>query len=252
MEKVLTGKKILITRSAEKSEAAVSLLKENGAEVFFVHTNKIVPMDDYSKFNIYVKNLNEYSYIVFTSGNAVEYFLKKSGEIDLSKIKIAAVGKKTAQVCEESGIEVDIVPDNFSAEGLIEKFKSVDPTNKKILIPGSAISREELRNGLDGLGFDVDFIAVYDVAVPTKEEIMPDDCLIESADIFAFTSPSTFNNFLSIFEIENVKDFFNKKILAVIGPTTESALIQKGLHPKIVPDEFTMNGLTKKIIEYYT
>ena len=99
MSKDLSGKKILITRSKDNSENVFKLLEEKGAEVFYVPTIKIVPVDDYSDFRRALIDINKYSFIIFTSINAVNFFFEKAKDIDLSKLLVAAVGKKTAQVC---------------------------------------------------------------------------------------------------------------------------------------------------------
>lgn len=252
MSKDLSGKKILITRSKDNSENAFKLLEEKGAEVFYIPTIKIVPVDDYSDFRRALIDINKYSFIIFTSVNAVNFFFEKAKDIDLSKLLVAAVGKKTAQVCEENNIPIDIIPGEFSAKGLIEKFKTLDLRGKKVLIPGSAISRTELRKGLAELGADVDFIPIYDIAVPDKSEIVPEYFDVEAIDVFVFTSPSTFNNFLAIFQIKSAQDFFNSKLAAAIGPTTKARLKEKGLEVQIVPEEFTTTGLTNEIIKFYT
>ena len=134
----------------------------------------------------------------------------------------------------------------------MKNSRNLDLQDKKILIPGSAISRDELRNGLNELGADVNFIPVYDVDVPKKEEVTGGFFNLEELNLLAFTSPSAFRNFLEIFEIKNIKDFFDEKVIAAIGPTTEAVIAENGLETKIVPEEFTIQGLEKAIVIYYT
>jgi uroporphyrinogen III methyltransferase/synthase len=70
--------------------------------------------------------------------------------------------------------------------------------------------------------------------------------------LFIFTSPSTFENFLQIADVKNPFQYFSKYDIAAIGPTTKEAIESKKVKVKILPDEFTIHGLTKKIVEYYS
>ena len=71
-------------------------------------------------------------------------------------------------------------------------------------------------------------------------------------DLFIFTSPSTFENFLQIADIKNPFQYFGRFDVAAIGPTTKEAIEAKKVKVKIMPDEFTINGLINKIVDYYS
>jgi uroporphyrinogen III methyltransferase/synthase len=70
--------------------------------------------------------------------------------------------------------------------------------------------------------------------------------------LFVFTSPSTFENFLQIANVKNPFQYFSRFNVAAIGPTTKEAIESRKVKVNILPDEFTINGLTKKIIDYYS
>jgi uroporphyrinogen-III synthase len=40
--------------------------------------------------------------------------------------------------------------------------------------------------------------------------------------------------------------------VAAIGPTTKEAIESKKVKVKILPEEYTINGLIKKIVEHYS
>jgi uroporphyrinogen-III synthase len=108
--------------------------------------------------------------------------------------------------------------------------------------------------GLKNLGAIIKSVPVYNVAIPTGDSLKPNLQLLESSeiDLFIFTSPSTFENFLQIVDIKNPFQYFSKYDVAAIGPTTKEAIEAKKVKVKILPEEFTINGLTKKIVEYYS
>jgi uroporphyrinogen-III synthase len=168
-------------------------------------------------------------------------------------MNVVAVGSKTYSVCERNNIPVHIIPQKFSGEGVIEALSKYNLQDKTVFIPRSALGREDLPHGLSELGAKIKTAAVYNVSLPTKEYISDSVKKLNTGkpDLFIFTSPSTFENFLQIMNINNPVSYFKGFDVAAIGPTTRSAIESKRVKVNIMPDEFTIQGLVKKVIEYY-
>jgi uroporphyrinogen III methyltransferase/synthase len=254
----LKGKTIVITRTVEQSKESASALTSLGAKVIIVPTLEIVPPTDWSKFDSVVLHPEKIDFIVFTSVHAVQMFSKRCREvgalINYNRTKVVAVGNKTSSYCHKNNISVNIVPDKFSAEGVLEVLSKYNLKNKIVFIPRSAIGREELPKGLKDLGAIIKSVPVYNVSIPAGDRLKENLNELNSAnvDLFIFTSPSTFENFLQIANIKNPFQYFNRFDVAAIGPTTKEAIESKKVKVKILPDEYTINGLTKKIVEYYS
>ena len=254
----LKGKTIVITRTMEQSRESASSLTSLGASVIILPTLEIIPPTDWSKFDSAIAHPEKIDFIVFTSVHSVEMFSKRCREIgaiiNYNQTKVVAVGNKTSSYCHKNNISVNIIPDKFSAEGVIESLSKYNLKNKVVLIPRSAIGREELPMGLKELGATIKSVPVYSVAIPAGDNIKTSLQQLNSTsvDLFIFTSPSTFENFLQIADIKNPFQYFSKFDVAAIGPTTKEAIESKKVKVKILPDEFTINGLTKKIVEYYS
>lgn len=254
----LKGKTIVITRTIEQSRESAAALTNLGANVIIVPTLEIVPPSDWSKFDSVVAHPEKIDLIIFTSVHAVQMFSKRCQEvgaiINYNRIKVVAVGNKTSSYCHRNNISVNIVPEKFSAEGVIEVLSKYNLKSKVVFIPRSAIGREELPLGLKDLGAIIKSVPVYNVAIPSGDNLKLSLQQLDSSqiDLFIFTSPSTFENFLQIADIKNPFQYFGKYDVAAIGPTTKEAIESKKVKVKILPDEFTINGLTKKIVEYYS
>lgn len=254
----LKGKTIVVTRTIEQSQESAAALTSLGAKVITVPTLEIVPPSDWSKFDSIVSHPEKIDFIIFTSVHSVEMFSKRCREIgaliNYNQTKVVAVGNKTSAYCHRNNINVNIVPDKFSAEGVIEALSKYNLKNKVVFIPRSAIGREELPLGLKELGAIIKSVPVYTVAIPSGERVKQSLQQLETSDVdlFIFTSPSTFENFLQIADVKNPFQYFNRFDVAAIGPTTKEAIESKKVKVKILPDEFTLNGLTKKIVEYYS
>lgn len=256
MSKPLSNRTIVITRSAEQSESSTNIFNDSGANVILFPTIKITNPESFDLFDEAVKTFNEFDYLIFTSANAVYNFSKRINELKISlsynKIKVVVTGSKTGEICKEKNIKVDFIPDEYSAEAIVENLKE-KIKNKKMFIPCSAIARKELSEGLKAAGAIVTKVPVYDVGIPDDDEMKKyvDELKQSIHDVFIFTSPSTFKNFLTIMKIENPKNYFKDFIVAAIGTTTETAIKEFDVNVNIVPKIFTMESLAEEVINYF-
>ena len=133
-KKPMFGYRILVTR--EHMEG-FELLEELGAEIIEFPTIEIVPPETYDELDLSIDKINTYNWIIFTSRNGVKYFFKryfeKNKDIrDLKGIHICAIGIRTAQEIQKYGMKVDLVPEEFRAEGLIEAFAKEQRARSKV------------------------------------------------------------------------------------------------------------------------
>ncbi len=253
----LKEKTIVITRTVEQSEESASALTRFGAKVIVFPTLEIVPPLDWDAFDSIVLKHDKIDFIIFTSAHSVQMFSVRCKELNVSvnfnKKRIVAVGNKTALVCNKYNIPVKIIPKQFSAKGVIEELSKFDIKDKMVFIPRSAIGREELPKGLKDLGAIIKSVPVYNVSLPIKEHIKYNLEKLNKSnpDLFIFTSPSTFENFLQILNIINPAEYFKGYDIAAIGPTTKTTIENRRVKVNIMPDEYTIDGLINKIIHYY-
>jgi len=253
----LKNKTIVLTRTIDQSKESAAIFSELGADVIIFPTLEIVPPNNWDKFDEVILSSQKIDFVIFTSAHAVTMFIKRCNElnkqVDFDKIKVVAVGNKTKSVCEENNIRVDIVPKKFSGEGVLEELSKYNLQYKFILIPRSAIGREDLPKGLEELGAKIVTVPVYNVSLPSIESVQQNIEQLNSTkpDVFIFTSPSTFENFLLIMNINNPVSFFKNYDVAAIGPTTKSEIENNKVKVSIMPEEFTIRGLANKMIEFY-
>ncbi|MCA2005147.1 MAG: uroporphyrinogen-III synthase [Ignavibacterium sp.] len=257
MIRPLKNKTIVLTRTVEQSAESASVFIELGAKVIVFPTLEIVPPSSWKSFDEVILNKNRIDFLIFTSAHTVTMFAHRLKELNknfnYSKTKVIAIGSKTSQICEQYKIPVNIIPEKFSGEGVVEALSKFNLKDKVVFIPRSAIGRAELPKGLEELGAIIKSVPVYNVSLPGKKVIEESlkQLKFSKPDVFVFTSPSTFENFLTIMGIDNPALFFRGVDVAAIGPTTKSAIESKRVKVSIMPSEFTIKGLAQKMIEYY-
>ncbi len=253
-KKPLFGQRVLLTREHTSS---VERLEELGAEIIQFPSIKIVPPEDWDELDRAIKTIRNYHWIVFTSQNGVKWFFHRYFELendirDLHGIKICAVGQKTADYIREMGIKVDLVPEKFRAEGLVEAFGGSELIKGlKILLPRAEVAREVFPQKMRELGAEVDVITTYRAVKPSTHAKRLKRFLTEGKiTVATFTSGANFNNFCEMIG-DDALELLKDVVIAAIGPVTKKAIEKKGLTVKIMPEEATMEALVEEIIRYF-
>lgn len=253
----LNGKTILITRSLGQSKSDIEKLTQLGAEVINLPTLKIVPPTSWKKCDDAIKNLRLYDYVIFTSQNSVEWFLKRlelfESLDELKSRKIIAIGAKTEAKISESGLKVFYKPEKFNSDSLASELIYLIKPNEKVLMPQSEIGNDLIEKELNKYGIEVIRVPVYNVDIPELEDVAEQIKKIneKEIDLFVFTSPSTFDNFLKLMKIGTPKTFFENKLIAAIGPTTRTHIENYGIRVEIEPNQSTFESLINSIIKHF-
>ncbi len=252
----LQNKTIVITRAKNQIGDSSLLLKETGANVIEFPAIKIVEPDDWKFFDHIIQS-EKFDLIIFTSVNAVNFFSNRIKELNLqsnfSEVKIIAVGSKTKQACKSLFNKVDYTPIEYSSKGIIEIFDIIDLSGKNVLLPQSEIAKRDLAEEIMKKNANVFQVSVYKNILLDKEEVQEAIDLIKSSkeDVFIFTSPSTFRNFLTLMEISEPVKYFEGKLIAAIGDTTKNEINKYGINSIITPDSSTIENLIFKISDYF-
>lgn len=255
-KKPLFGQRVLVTR---EHTLGFEPLEDLGAEIIEFHTIQIVPPDDWTELDHAIEKIDKYNWLILTSVNGVKFFFRRLMERerdirDLKGVKICAVGSKTAAAIKTYGIKVDLVPDKFSAEGLIEAFTGRNERQGlkglKILLPRAEAAREVFPDKVRELGGEIDVFTAYKTVKPEVHGKRMKRFLKEGRiSIATFTSAATFNNYMDIMG-EDALDLLNGVTIAVIGPVTAKAVELAGLKVGIMPAEATVDAMVEAIKDW--
>jgi uroporphyrinogen III methyltransferase/synthase len=259
-DRPLFGRRIVVTRSREQSGDLVDMLEERGAEAIQAPTIRIAPPEDVEALDRACADAGAYDWIVFTSTNAVEYFMRRvlaNGDIrDLKGVRLCAIGPSTAQHLSRYGVRVDLTPDESRSEAVIEALKTAgDVRGKRVLLPRSDIAREVLADQLRDAGADVGEVAAYRTLVGSADRDGDQDIyrmlLDGKIDAVTFTSASTVKNFAKIFGEEQAADLLSATVVASIGPVTAEAAQQLGIATTVMPERYTVPDLVDALVEHF-
>ena len=252
----LFGKTIVVTRKGDQAESMIDRLRELGAEPFFFPVIETIAPDDWAPLDDALNNLSRYDGLIFTSVNGVRFFSQRLKEIqqdirNLKGVRVFTIGPKTAEAVHDLGVCVDVVPEDFVAESLIESIGKENIYGKRFLIPRATVAREVLPEKLREMGAEVDVAPAYQTVLPrSKSDALAKRLHSENIDVLTFTSSSTVKNFLALTG-EALLPKIKKTCIACIGPVTAKTAEEAGLKVDILPQEYTVSSLLDAIENYY-
>lgn len=195
-KKTLEGVKILITSPNKSKSAIVPKLEQLGAVIDHFATIDIVEIE------FELPNLNEYTWIVFTSSAGVNIFFNKHlmEGIDSRKFannKFAVVGSQTAKTLQSYGILADFIPKKFDGKSLmtelVEEINQEDKEHKFLLIRPQT-NPEALREILEENKIAYSELSIYKTEHIKNEMISKID-EFQEYDYVTFTSSSCVESF---------------------------------------------------------
>jgi uroporphyrinogen III methyltransferase/synthase len=240
----LFGRSVVVTRAREQASALRARLEELGADVLELPSIALEPLD------VTVGDLTGYEWLVFTSPNGVGAFftrgLHPSGRDAraLAGLRVAAIGPGTARALASHGITVDLVPERFVAESLLEAFPEPTAPGARVLLARAEQARDVLPEGLTARGFAVDVLPVYRTVSAAPDPASVERVRRGEVDALTFTSSSTVTNLLDL--LGGVPQ--PQPLVVSIGPVTSATAKERGLRVDAEADEHTIDGLVATLL----
>jgi len=268
----LLGQRVLVTRPTHQATDFMAALRSLGAEPISFPTIEIRPAEDTRPLDEAIKRLaagreqdqnrkseiskmpervqnpkSPYDWLVLTSVNGVAAFWERLQSMGLDSrclatVKIAAIGPATAATLNRQSITPDLVPEVYTAEGVLEAFDQIGPVaGQHFLLARADIARKTLVEGLIKRGAHVDEIAAYRT-VPIQNGPHP-----PSADIVTFTSSSTVQGYVNCLGGCSPSAALNGSQVVCIGPITAATAKELEVPVSAVADEYTIEGMLETL-----
>jgi uroporphyrinogen-III synthase len=246
----LAGKCIVVTRARHQAGQLSTELTALGADVIAIPAIEILPPESWEPLDKALRNLQQYQWLIVTSGNTVRSIRERLAALDLattnlSHLKIAAVGSSIARALQEAGLSVAVIPKKYVAESLIESIGD-QARNARVLIVRAAIARDVIPESLMRIGARVDVVDAY-------RNVIPESSVRRVAELFApgqnppdaatFTSSSTVTNFFHLLRTAEIQRPPETMRAISIGPITSQTLRDHNWEPAAEADPHDISGL---------
>jgi len=277
----LTGKRILVTRAVRQAGKLSDALRELGATPVEVPVIEIQPAEDFAPLEKAIRQLNSYDWLIFTSANAVSILAFNASLHGFSihnspNLKIAAIGRATAEAVERAHLKVDLVPEDYVAESLVDAFlkrhevsghdfsraKSAakkegalapegNLAGQRILIARAAIARDTLPDALRAAGAHVDVVDAYRNVMPQAAPALLRAALEQGIDAATFTSSSSVTHLADAAKAAGLAFPFSGVSAISIGPITSQTLREYNWEPAAEASPSDIPGLVEALARYF-
>ena len=238
--KPLTGKTVAVTRSAEHTDDLREAVERMGGRLLAVPTLAFEPAGDREEQAQRCDRLEEYDWIVFTSANAVHYFVTEMlRERRPEHARIGAVGEATADALREAGIKVHLVGPGTGgqfADAILERAGA----GARVLWPTGEQHRDALPTRLEAAGVIIEPMIVYRTTTPPREARPAPEAV--QPDWILVTSPAAGQNFVDMYGTPELARW------AAIGPTTQAEMQKLLRIPVTVARETSLEALAEVLI----
>ncbi len=243
---------LLITRPQAQAESLSQLAGESGYKSIVFPVIEIKPLVDKSTINSKINRLNEYDLVIFISINAVEFTWANLAAAKKSwpkQLKVAAVGKSTADLLSNKGVSVKLYPEReFSSEGLLNHADLADMQNQKILIVRGVGGRDYLARTLSERGAAVEYLEVYRRCKPDEYDLDVFDSWQTENSIIICTSKEGIRNLI---EMTAAKLNLKKAQLLVVSQRLVDYALEQGFTPPIILANNAKNEAILQTLNHY-
>ncbi|MBO4247915.1 uroporphyrinogen-III synthase [Halomicrobium sp. IBSBa] len=226
----------------ERTTRAVALLESLGADpvpdpMLAVEATGATPRSDAD-------------YVVLTSKTGVE--LATEAGWDPGDATVCAIGRPTADVLEDAGYAVDLVPEEYSSTGLVAALED-DVDGARVEVARSDHGSAVLTDGLEAAGAYVHETVLYRLVRPEGSGASTERAAAGDLDAALFTSSLTVRHFLAAADERGLRgeaiEGLNDAVVGAIGEPTRETATDAGIDVDVVPDTADFETLATTAVE---
>jgi len=242
----LAGRVVADTRGRGGGSELALLLEQAGAVVLKVPAMRIVGPVGGEALAAAAAGLEGFDWVILSSGNGARALVEACGRGGKMvgrggpRPRVCAVGPATRVVLEEEGWPVDLVPEDFLAEGILAALDAEGGVRgQRLLLPRPIDAPDLLPAGLRIRGAEVVEVEAYrNVPDPEGMERLRRAVRGDEVDLITLTAASSARRVAEVLG----GDAGRARIVAM-GPSTASAAAGAGLPVAAVADPHTLEGL---------
>jgi uroporphyrinogen III methyltransferase/synthase len=247
-ERPLFGTSVLVAGSKRTSRKLRQRLNVLGAEVITQPAIRVAPPADWSGPDSALERIDEYDWLVFTSGNGVDGLLSRIFETGgdlrkLGRVRIAALGQGTAERLKHYHLNPDLNPERADPAE-VAKTLTRDAPGGAFLLARAAGDRPVLAEELEEAGAGVDQIPVYQTVEFEEPNLDVADAL-RAGEVtwITVTSSPTARSLVQLYG-----DLLKSAKIVSISPLTSATLKELGYEPTFEASPHTVDGLLDTLL----
>lgn len=271
----LFGKSVLMTGTRSMVQKLRPQIRKAGGRDIAISLIETI-YEPSEVFEQAMKNLHEYSCLIFTSSNGVEAFFKYIRELtarqngfdqrNIAHLRFAVIGEGSADTLRSYGYVEDFIPSAFTSVQLADELLPRLSFGEKVLLVRAKEANPYLTQKMDEMGISYTDAYIYKTHVDhrRKEELQR---VLTDIDYVTLASPSAVRAFREMageeifcrmqgncfeeadFDLKD-KARNHRPRIASIGPETTKECKKQGIRVDVTAKVNTASGLVEAIVEF--
>jgi uroporphyrinogen-III synthase/uroporphyrinogen III methyltransferase/synthase len=246
---------VLVTRALHQAGKFSKEMRALGAEPVEVPVLEIIPPESYAPLDDALRHLDRYDWLILTSINTLREVSARCARFGVNPanaegLNVAAVGSATAEAARHFGFRVEVVPEAYVAESLLESLQG-RVAGKRVLLPRAAIARDVIPDALRAAGAKMDVVDAYRNVLPEAAPEQLRLALAERIDAATFTSSSSATHLAEAARLAGIAWPLAGVPAVSIGPITSQTLRELGWEPAVEANPSDIPGLILATIQIF-
>lgn len=252
----LFGISVGITRAADQCEETISEVLRLGGEPVVMPMIEVAQADASQTALIQqtLQQLSVFDWLIFTSVNGVHEFVRHLWATGkdlraLGSVRIAAIGRMTAQAMESHGLRADLIPEDSRAEQLAETLLPECAGMRCLWLRGSR-ARDVLADALSSAGVHLTQLTVYQSGDPAHfDPVIVDRLKNGTLRWICLSSPAAVRHFCRLIQHAALSPAELTTQIAVISSVTAEAATQAGLTRFVMAQSPSWSSMLQKVCD---
>jgi uroporphyrinogen-III synthase len=206
---------------------------------------------------------SQFDIAIFMTGIGTSLIFNEADSLDqretlvsaLSTMTVVSRGSKSTAALRKANVRIDLIPQTATSEGLINMFRRIHLTGRRIAVQLYGTPNPLLTGALEQMGAEVFPVSVYtyrEVSSAAEVETFIRELIDGRIQIIAFTSAPQVTTLFESARLSGLRESLIESLreriqVASIGEVTTRALSAAGIRPHIVPAESKMGPLVQAI-----
>ena len=165
--------------------------------------------------------------------------------------RLCAIGESTADALREAGYTVDIVPEEYTSGGLVERLAG-EVDGERVEVARSDHGSPVLLDGLEAAGAYVHETILYELRRPAGAGESAANAAAGELDAALFTSSLTVENFLAAADERGCREAtlagLERAVVGAIGPPTAETAREAGIDVDLVASSADFAVLAREAV----